>query len=686
MEPIFIYFDKVKFDNSSLKTFTITFSDGDLLDGVLFKRTNDYYITSMTSSITIEKDLKELKDYDNIKKISDIANEYLKNGINHFKSLPSLSSSLFNKINEDLVQDKTKEALSIVQIAFIDLNTKKSNSVKIYSAYENLKIFGLKFSNRNLIYNLDFITEKGELYINKKVQLRRSKRLLINRAIRQTYSENLIMIKYNRRYEILYFPIAKYHHTRKHEISTSQFNQEILTHLFVYNSFFTDLTSYQQFIITVEENKMSSRFPIFWGQQNIKIYPNTEIFFTPSLYEKLKTKMTFGSLITLTDLETFNLRHKHWFSENNKNFHTFVNKNPNKTWTFNTQDFVLIDDNIKITTPIADKQSIFNFNGNVKNDGTSSLKIKSPENVIQKLQSDELNFLQSHKINTKSLTYAHENFFLYDLENMIKPTFTTELQQEFNIYGLIYFSGDQKKNKLHSIRPKSKLKFQFEKDNYKKEIKFELAKVHKKKTFNVVGDYISNFSILRTEKIGADYKRKMQIELVDEISILGIQNLEFNVLNPIYISINSDSIISKLQLYKNNRFRFVLRSLLFSSNIVNDTDVIIITSNGLSNTKQALITKNNRPTLESTLGVCFLNEISEWNIVKGASKRVQVVFTDSEDLNCSSDHLAFSFITKNIADLLQFSVTLLDGSEKEIVFPKNETELPIISFTIQIIK
>ena len=51
---------------------------------------------------------------------------------------------------------------------------------------------------------------------------------------------------------------------------------------------------------------MSSRFPIFWGQQNIKIYPNTEIFFTPSLYENLKTKMTFGLLITLTDLETFN--------------------------------------------------------------------------------------------------------------------------------------------------------------------------------------------------------------------------------------------------------------------------------------------------------------------------------------------------------------------------------------------
>ena len=576
MEPIFIYFDKVKFDNSSLKTFTITFSDGDLLDGVLFKKTNDYYITSMTSSITIEKDLKELKDYDNIKKISDIANEYLKNGINHFKSLPPLSSSIFySKINEDLVQDKTKEALSIVEIAFIDLNTKNRNSVQVYSPYENLKIYGLRFSNKYLLYNLDFITEKDELYINKKVQLCRSKRLLINDRIRKTYSENLIMIKYNGRHEILYFPIAKYHYNRKKQISTSQFNQEILTHLFVYKSFFVDLASYPPFIITLEEIKMSSKFPIFLGQQNFMIYPNTEVFFTPSLYEKLKTKITFGSLITLTDLEIFNIRHRYSFFGKNKNFYTFVNKNPNKKWTFKAEDFTLLDDDTKITTPIGDMQSIFNFNSNFNNGTTKTLKVKSPENVIQKLQSDELNFLQSHKINTKSLTYAHENFFLYDLENMIKPAFTTELQQEFNIYGLIYFSGDQK-NKLHLIRPKSKLKFQFDKDIYKKEMKFELAKVHKKKTFNVVDDYISNFSMLKTEQNGIGYKRKVQMELVDEISILGIQNLEFNVLNPIYISINSDSIISKLQLYKSNRFRFVLRTLLFSSNIVNDTDVIII--------------------------------------------------------------------------------------------------------------
>ena len=437
-----------------------------------------------------------------------------------------------------------------------------------------------------------------------------------------------------------------------------------MTHLFVYNSFFVDFGGNPSYIVTQQESSISSRYPIFWGKQHIKIYPNTEIYFTPSLYEKLKTKIAFGPVKTLTDLESFNLRHNYNFITTNKNFYTFVNKDPNSTWSFSADDFNLLDDDIKITTTLPDIKSIFNFNSNFNNGTTVTVKMKSPKDVTEKMQSDELNFLQSHKINTNSLTYAHENFFLYDLENMIQPTFTTELQQEFSIYGLIYFSGEQK-DKLGLIRPKNKLKFQLDRDIYKKQIKFEIAKVHKKKTFDVVSDYVSNFSILRTEKSGIGNKRKMKNEIVDEIPILGIQNSEFNVLNPIYISINSDNIISRLQLYRNNRFRFVLNTLLFSSNIVNNTDVIIITSNGLSETKQALIIKDNTPTLESTLGVCFLNEIPEWNIVKGASKRVQVVFSDSENLNQNSDHLAFSFITKNITDLLQFSITLLDGAGKK---------------------
>ena len=538
MEPVFIYFDKAKFDNSDFKTFTITFSDGDLLDGVLFKKANDYYITSMSSLIKIEQNLKELKDYDDIKKVSDIAND---NGINHYiKSIPLLSSSIFTlDQNKKLVQDNSKQASSIVKIEYLDVNTKKNNSVKIYSGYENLKLCGLKFSNEDLSFNLDLIKEGGELYINKKITLLKNETTLLNNAVNQSYSENIIMIKVNRHYQPIFILIARYYNNRKKQIPLEIFHNEIETHKFVYNSIFNGLFRYF-YVITNRKTSMSSQFPIWIGENEFMIYPNTEIYFTPSLYAKLKTKLRFtGNFIVLTDSDVIYLKARLFAFKGNKKFYTFVNRNANAKWKFKANDFTFTDDYINITTPIADKRDIFSFRTNDKNE---TIKVKAPKDLIQKLQSQELNLLQSlSEINTKSLTYAYENFFLYDLKNMIKSTFTTELQKEFNIYGLIYFSGEAKENnKLHLVRPKSKLKFQFSKDTYKKEIKFELSKVHKKKTFNVVGDYISNFSLIRTEKHGTGQKRKVDFELVDEIPILGIQNSDFNVLNPIYVSISSE--------------------------------------------------------------------------------------------------------------------------------------------------
>ena len=154
------------------------------------------------------------------------------------------------------------------------------------------------------------------------------------------------------------------------------------------------------------------------------------------------------------------------------------------------------------------------------------------------------------------------------MENIIKPTFTTELQKEFSIYGLINFSGESKKNnKLDLISPQKSLKFELERDIYKKELKFELNKVHSKKTFDIVGDHILNFGMLSTKKkktVGE--KRGLSPEIIDSINIIGIQNVEYNFLNPIHVSINSENVIQKLINYKNHRYRFVLQSLLFSSN------------------------------------------------------------------------------------------------------------------------
>ena len=94
-----------------------------------------------------------------------------------------------------------------------------------------------------------------------------------------------------------------------------------------------------------------------------------------------------------------------------------------------------------------------------------------------------------------------KKFLLYDLENIVKPTFATEVQKEFSIYGLISFSGETKKNnKLDLIKPADNLKFELIEDVYKNSLSFELRKVHIKKSSNVVSNKAFNFAILQTEK------------------------------------------------------------------------------------------------------------------------------------------------------------------------------------------
>ena len=287
----------------------------------------------------------------------------------------------------------------------------------------------------------------------------------------------------------------------------------------------------------------------------------------------------------------------------------------------------------------------------------------------------------TEKIDIRSINQIYENFFLYDLENIIKPSFTTELQKEFSIDGMINFSTDINEGKLKVISPKNNLKFEIERDIYKTEMKLELNKVHNKKTFDITNNNIFNFGILSTEKRKIGEKRKMTNEVIDSLTIIGIQNIEYSYLNPVHIHIKSESVIRKLLSNKNNKYKFILKSLIFSSNITNDTDVIFILTNGLNDAKKVFIGDS----LESAIGVCYLSEIKKWEIIKGQSKRVQAVFSNSENYFTRS-HFSFSFITRNLSDILKFSITLVDGENKLIKFKDGEDKIPILTFDIQIIK
>ena len=102
---------------------------------------------SMSSFIKITQDLTELNHYEDIKKISKISNKILKNGVEHLYEEKKLEVK-FGNSNFEFLPEKSKRGLSLQAVEFFGYVTKRKRLVFVYSPYEELKIFSLKFEKK----------------------------------------------------------------------------------------------------------------------------------------------------------------------------------------------------------------------------------------------------------------------------------------------------------------------------------------------------------------------------------------------------------------------------------------------------------------------------------------------------------------------------------------------------------
>ena len=101
-------------------------------------------------------------------------------------------------------------------------------------------------------------------------------------------------------------------------------------------------------------------------------------------------------------------------------------------------------------------------------------------------------------------------------------------------------------------------------------------------------------------------KRNMPKEIIDSILINGLQSYDkFETLNPVEISIKSNTTVADLNRYKCYMYYFLMNSLLFSASATNNTNVIFISCNGLNDAKESLI----HGTICKTIGVINLDQI-----------------------------------------------------------------------------
>ena len=73
----------------------------------------------------------------------------------------------------------------------------------------------------------------------------------------------------------------------------------------------------------------------------------------------------------------------------------------------------------------------------------------------------------------------------------------------------------------------------------------------------------------------------MSLEIVDTVHILGMQDFnDYGRLILVEVTIDANKIIETS--YKKYKFRFIIKSLLLSTNLQNNTEVIFIACNSLT--------------------------------------------------------------------------------------------------------
>ena len=109
----------------------------------------------------------------------------------------------------------------------------------------------------------------------------------------------------------------------------------------------------------------------------------------------------------------------------------------------------------------------------------------------------------------------------------------------------------------------------------------------------------------------------MERKIIDQVKIEGLQKFEqYTKINPVSTEINDSEIMNKLRFYaKRYKFRFIANSLLFSSSIQKDTNVIFITKNGLNDVKDIIINGK----LYQGIGETNISEIENWENMKNTS-------------------------------------------------------------------
>ena len=117
------------------KEVSINFSDEDSLEGVVFKKNKDFYITSMTCYVDLTVDITKLPNYAKIKQASDLATAILRGGVDFEYGKKELMLRKTSGSNLLFWSGKSRRDQYLEDVEFFDIENKKTKNEQLYSAY-----------------------------------------------------------------------------------------------------------------------------------------------------------------------------------------------------------------------------------------------------------------------------------------------------------------------------------------------------------------------------------------------------------------------------------------------------------------------------------------------------------------------------------------------------------------------
>ena len=169
-----------------------------------------------------------------------------------------------------------------------------------------------------------------------------------------------------------------------------------------------------------------------------------------------------------------------------------------------------------------------------------------------------------------------------------------------------------------------------------------------------------------------------------EITIEALQSFDkYQKLNPIEIQITDSNIFKELTLFSNTKikYRFVPNSILLSSSVQEETEVIFLAVTGLNEARDILL---NGQKIKA-IGCIYTNEIEGWDQIKKITSNWISCKLSNSRYPLGAKHLGFEFVTSRLNALLDFTLYLLDQNGKEITFASTEEKTPALNFSIQVI-